>query len=110
ERELTRADLGVELVLDLIHLRRARVRLGPEVARVAGAAAELETDEVILLVLRQRADLAVLPHLLPLELVRVGARRADRRRPAVATDRGADARLRHVRVENAGRAHGIGED
>jgi hypothetical protein len=29
ERQLSAADLGVELVLDLIHLRSARVRLGP---------------------------------------------------------------------------------
>src|SRR6516165_3048428 len=50
KRERAVADLGVELVLDLVDLRRARVRLRPEVARVGGIAAELEADQVILLV------------------------------------------------------------
>src|SRR6185437_9908729 len=77
EGQLPVADLGVELVLDLIHLRRARVRLGPEVARVGRAAAHLEADQVVLLVVRHRAHLAVLPHLLALERVRVRHRRPD---------------------------------
>src|SRR5690348_9368820 len=87
ERELSRADLRVQLVLGLVHLGGARVRLGPEVARVGGIAAELETDQVVLLIVRQRARLAVLPHLLPLQVVRVVGRRADRPRPALAADR-----------------------
>ena len=42
ERERAAAHLRVQLVLDLVDLRRARIRLGPEVARVGRVAAELE--------------------------------------------------------------------
>src|SRR5207237_9630146 len=47
EREPARADRVVQLVLDLVHSPCARLRLGPEVPRVAGRAAELEADAVV---------------------------------------------------------------
>jgi hypothetical protein len=49
ERQVARADLAVQLVLDCVHLGRARVRLRPEIARVDRMAAQLEADQVIFL-------------------------------------------------------------
>ena len=60
ERERPRADAVVELVLDLVDGRRARVGLRPEVARVGRVAAQLEADQVVLLERRRRAAQAVL--------------------------------------------------
>jgi hypothetical protein len=108
--QLALADLVVELVLDLVDLGCARVRLGPEVPRVGRVAAELEADQMILLVVRRRAGEAVQRHLLELELRRVARRRADRSRPAVHADRAADRRLRDVGVERPRRQGGARKD
>ena len=51
EADLARADLPVQLVLDPVHLLGVRPRLRPEVPRVGRVAAELERDQVVLLVL-----------------------------------------------------------
>jgi len=45
ERERAGADLGVELVLDLVDRGGAGVRLRPEVARIGRVAAELEAQQ-----------------------------------------------------------------
>ena len=55
ERERPGADSVVQLVLDLVDRCGARVRLGPEVARIGRVAAELEADQVVLLERRRRA-------------------------------------------------------
>ena len=55
ERERAAAHLRVQLVLDRVDPRRPRVRLGPEIPRVGRVPAELEADQVILLVAGQRA-------------------------------------------------------
>src|SRR5436309_1534987 len=96
EAELPRAHGAVQLVLDLVHLRRPRVALGPQVARVARVTAELEADQVILLEVAQPTAERVRADLPLLERVRVVDRRADRPRPAAAADRRADRRLRDV--------------
>ncbi len=101
QRQRTVTDLRVQLVLDPIDLCRARVRLRPEIARVGRIAANLEADQVILLVRRRRAVQSVRAHLRQLQLVRVVDRRTNRRRPAAYADGRADRRLRDVRVENA---------
>jgi hypothetical protein len=108
--QLALADLVVELVLDLVDLGRARVRLGPEVPRVGRVSAELEADQVILLVVRRRAGESVQRHLLELELRRVARGRADRPRPAVHADRAPDRRLRDVGVERPRRQRRVCED
>src|ERR1700675_2663664 len=108
ERQLPCANFGVEVVLDRVHLGRARIRLGPEVPRVGGMPAELEADEVVLLVVGQRAADAVFTHLFLLQLIRVRGRRPDRLRPPVHADRGIDVRLRDVGIQDAGRAHDVG--
>src|SRR5262245_11686676 len=97
------ADLVVELVLDLVDVRRARVGLGPQVASVGRMPAELEADEVVLLVARQAAVEAVLDQLLPLQPGRVVGGRPDRTRPPVDADRLPDGRLRDIGIEHAGR-------
>ena len=58
ERQRPRADAAVELVLDPVDRRRARVRLRPQVARIGGVAAQLEADQVVLLERRRRARAA----------------------------------------------------
>ena len=58
ERERAGADLRVQLVLDPVDGARARIRLRPEVARVGRVAAQLERDQVVLLVRGRRAVLA----------------------------------------------------
>src|SRR5581483_7883482 len=101
KRELAAAHLAVELVLDAIDIAGARIRLRPEVAWVGRVAAELETDEMVLLIVGRAAALSVGAHLLDLQRVRVLHGRADGPRPAVDADGGADVRLRDVRVEDA---------
>src|SRR6266404_1585332 len=71
ERHRPAAHRRVELVLDPVDLGGARIGLRPEIARVDGVAAELEADEVILLIVGFPAPLAVLAHLLYLQRVRV---------------------------------------
>jgi hypothetical protein len=71
-------------------------------------AAEREADQVVLLVIGQRAADPVFTHLFRFQLVRVARRRADRPRPAAHADGRVDVRLRHVGVEHTGRAHRIG--
>src|SRR5205085_9304077 len=44
------ANGSVELVLDLVDVGRTRIRLRPEVARIGRVPAELETEQVVLLV------------------------------------------------------------
>src|SRR6266536_6577796 len=92
QRERARANLLVELVLDPVDLGRPRVRLGPEVPRIRRMAAELEADQVILLVRRERTRLVVGAHLPPLEPAGVLDGRADRARPAAPADRRVDRR------------------
>jgi hypothetical protein len=108
--QLALADLVVELVLELVDLGCAGVRLRPEVPRIGRVSAELEADEVILLVVGRRTGEAVQRHLLELELGRVARGRADRPRPTVHADRALDRRLRHVRVERARRQGRVRED
>ena len=55
QADLARADLGVQVVLDRVDLVGPRPALGPEVLRVVRRAAELERDEVILLVVGRPA-------------------------------------------------------
>jgi hypothetical protein len=110
ERQLARADARVQVVLDPVDGRRPWIRLRPEVARIRRIAAELETDQVVLLVCGRRAVLVVHPHLLALERVRVVDGRTDRARPAALADRRADRRLRHRGIQHARRADGIGDD
>ena len=76
ERQPAAADLGVQLVLDLVDLCRARIRLGPEVARVGRVPAELEADQMILLVGRRRPAQPVLAKPLLLQVIRVGRQAA----------------------------------
>src|SRR5690242_18602391 len=71
ERQGAVAHTPVQVVLDRVDLRGARVGLGPQVARVGRVAAELEADQMVLLVVRRRPRLAVEAHLAPLERVRV---------------------------------------
>src|SRR5579884_3076322 len=86
EREPATADLRVQLVLDPVDLARARIRLRPEVARVGRMAAELEADQMILLVVVRRARPAVLAHLHELQRAGVARRRPDGLRPALPAD------------------------
>src|SRR5512146_1365024 len=108
ERELAGADLAVQLVLDRVDLRRPRIRLRPEIARIGRMPAELEADQVVLLIVGAPSTDAVFTHLSHFQLVRVRGRRPDRLRPAANADRGLDVRLRDVGVEHAGRARWIG--
>src|SRR5712691_10952436 len=93
------ADLRVEIVLDRVDVVGTGTRLRPEIARVGRRAAELEADEVVLLVGMRAAALAVRAHLPELELTRVARGRPDRPCPARDADRPADRRLGHVGVE-----------
>src|SRR5439155_27234383 len=83
EGQLPGTDLGVELVLGRVHLGGAGIRLRPEVARIGGMTAELEADQVVLLVIVQGAADAVFTHLFPFQVVRVRGRRPSRLRPSV---------------------------
>jgi hypothetical protein len=104
------ADGVVQLVLGRVDVVGPGPWLRPEVARVARAAAELEADQVILLVIVRAAGRAVLPQLPQLQLVRVAGRGPHRLRPAAHADRRADRRLRDVGVQHARRPHRVGEE
>src|SRR6516165_11980262 len=84
EGQRPRADAVVEVVLDPVDGRRARVGLGPQVARVGRTAAQLEADQVVLLERRGRAAQVVLREALRLEAVGVRDGRAHRARPPAA--------------------------
>ena len=93
---LARAHLVVERVLQVVLLvapdgcpvgQRDRVRFGPQVPLVSGSAAELERNEVILLVMpRVLVCVSILDDLDELERRRIGRRRSDARRPARLAD------------------------
>src|SRR5204863_4945628 len=80
---------------------RLRSRLRPQVARITRRTAELERNEVILLVRGQRTAFTVLTHLPELERLRVALGRSDLSRPPADANRGVDRRLSNHRVENA---------
>src|SRR3954471_21012522 len=92
EAQLAAAHLRVQLVLLAVDDDSARLRLGPEVARVGRVAAELEADQVILLVRRRRPAQPVLTEPSTLEVIRVGNGRPDRACPAAPADRRSDRR------------------
>src|SRR5947209_6540660 len=64
-------------------------------------AAELETDQVVLLIVGGRAAHPVLAHLTDLQLGRIAGRGPDRPRPALDADGLADVGLRDLRVDHA---------
>src|SRR6266511_5833567 len=101
EAHPARADGGIQLVLRLIHFPCPLDRLRPEVARVGRVAAELEADQMVLLVVGGGAAAPIRLHLLDLELARVARWRPDRPRPALTTDRLADRGLRNAGVRDA---------
>src|SRR3974390_1823214 len=118
ERQASGTNLGVQIILDLILAVRAAVgdgglkRLGPEIARIGGIAAELQGNEMILLVIPDtRIGVSVFANLLDFQTVRVAGFRANQPgAPARIADRVADIRLRDVRVHGAGSSRGIGID
>ena len=70
--------------------------------------AQLEADQVVLLVLRRRAAHTVFTHLFQFQRIRVVGRRPDRARPAVSAERRGDVRLRDIGIDDAGCAREIG--
>src|SRR2546423_5896297 len=70
--------------------------------------AELEADQVVLLVVGERAADAVFTHLFAFQVVRVRRRRPDGLGPSVLADGRGDVLLSDVRVEDAGRARNVG--
>src|SRR5215218_10030876 len=103
ERQAAAADGLVQLVLDLVDLRRTRIWLRPQVARISRVPAELEADQMVLLERGRRPAQAVLAQALALEVVGVGDGRADGARPAAPADRRANRRLSHAGVQHTGR-------
>src|SRR5664280_3380792 len=100
-------------VLDPVFRRgagRPAVRLGPEVARVRGMAAEFEGNEVILLVVRRiRVCVTVLSDLPDFQAGRIRRWRPNRLRVTRHADRLRDVFLSYVGVYDARRAVRIGE-
>ena len=94
------AKLGFDCVLGV----RRCARLGPQVAGIVGRAAELEWHEVVVLVVTQRAAVAVGRHARGLLLLGDALRGAHGGCPALDADRLVDRGLGHGGVEGAGRA------
>src|SRR5689334_3451601 len=113
ERQRTTTHLLVQEILYGILLAGVRLaipRLGPQVRHVCRRAAQLETDEMVqLLVAERHACQTIGGHLVALDPVRDADRRPNAARVPRAADRTGDVRLRNARIHGAGCAGTVRE-